>query len=56
MNFKKIAGIDYSLTSPAICVYKEEEDGGYFDFDRCVFHYLEVSTEDIHEFQEDSWD
>ena len=40
MNFKKIAGIDYSLTSPAICVYKEEEDGGYFDFDRCVFHYL----------------
>ena len=40
MNIKKIAGIDYSLTSPAICVYKEEEDGGYFDFDRCVFHYL----------------
>ena len=39
MNFKKIAGIDYSLTSPAICVYKEE-DGGYFDFDGCVFHYL----------------
>ena len=39
MNFKKIAGIDYSLTSPAICVYKEE-DGGYFDFDRCMFHYL----------------
>ena len=32
MNFKKIAGIDYSLTSPAICVYKEE-DGGHFDFD-----------------------
>ena len=40
MNIKKIAGIDYSLTSPAICVYKEEEDGGYFDFDGCVFHYL----------------
>ena len=39
MNFKKIAGIDYSLTSPAICVYKEE-DGGYFDFDRCMLHYL----------------
>ena len=39
MKRKKIAGIDYSLTSPAICVYKEE-DGGYFDFDRCVFHYL----------------
>ena len=42
MNFKKIAGIDYSLTSPAICVYKEI-DGGYFDFDRCVFHYLSNS-------------
>ena len=40
MNQKKIAGIDYSLTSPAICVYTEEEDGGYFDFDRCVFYYL----------------
>ena len=40
MNIKKIAGIDYSLTSPAICVYKEEEDGGYFDFDRCMLHYL----------------
>ena len=39
MRLKKIAGIDYSLTSPAICVYKEE-DGGHFDFDRCVFHYL----------------
>ena len=39
MQKKKIAGIDYSLTSPAICVYKEE-DGGYFDFDGCVFHYL----------------
>ena len=36
---KKIAGIDYSLTSPAICVYKEE-NGGHFDFDRCVLHYL----------------
>ena len=35
----KIAGIDYSLTSPAICVYKDE-NGGHFDFDRCVFHYL----------------
>ena len=36
---KKIAGIDYSLTSPAICVYKDE-NGGHFDFDRCMFHYL----------------
>ena len=40
MNQKKIAGIDYSLTSPAICIYTEEEDGRYFDFDGCVFHYL----------------
>ncbi len=39
---KKIAGIDYSLTSPAICVYKDEH-GGHFDFDRCVFHYLSNS-------------
>ena len=35
----KIAGIDYSLTSPAICVYKDENDG-LFDFDKCVVHYL----------------
>ena len=40
MNRKKIAGIDYSLTSPAICVYIEEKDGGHFDFDRCMFYYL----------------
>ena len=42
MKKKKIAGIDYSLTSPAICVYKEE-NGGHFDFDRCMFHYLSHS-------------
>ena len=40
MNFKKIAGIDYSLTYPAICIYSEEEDGGCFDFDRCMLYYL----------------
>ena len=39
MNQKKIAGIDYSLTSPAICVYKEEY-GRHFDFDRCMLYYL----------------
>ena len=39
MNQKKIAGIDYSLTSPAICVYKED-DGGFYNFDSCVVHYL----------------
>ena len=36
----KIAGIDYSLTSPAICVYYKDENVGHFDFDGCVFHYL----------------
>ena len=40
MNQKKIAGIDYSLTSPAICIFTEEEDGGCFDFDRCTLYYL----------------
>jgi len=40
MKQKKIAGIDYSLTSPAICVYKEENDHGHFDFDRCMLYYL----------------
>jgi hypothetical protein len=39
MKDRKIAGIDYSLTSPAICIYKEE-NSGHFDFDRCVLHYL----------------
>ena len=37
---KTIAGIDYSLTSPAICIYTEEYDGGYFDFDKCMLYYL----------------
>ena len=36
----RIAGIDYSLTSPAICVWKQE-DGGLFDFDSCDLYYLE---------------
>jgi len=40
MSQKKIAGIDYSLTSPAVCVYTEEEDGGFYNFDCCVLHYL----------------
>ena len=38
---RKIAGIDYSLTSPAICVWKVERDDGYFDFDNCDLYYLE---------------
>ena len=40
MTQRKIAGIDYSLTSPAICIFTEEEDGGCFDFDRCTLYYL----------------
>ena len=44
---KKIAGIDYSLTSPAICVYKDENDG-LFDFDKCVVHYLSNNEKQRH--------
>ena len=40
MNRKRVAGIDYSLTSPAICIYTEEINGGHFDFDRCTLYYL----------------
>ena len=40
---KKIAGIDYSLTSPAICVYTTENDDRHFDFDRCDCYYLLAS-------------
>ena len=37
---KKIAGIDYSLTSPAICVWKQENDR-LFNFTMCDIYYLE---------------
>ena len=37
----RIAGIDYSLTSPAICVWKSTDDDGYFNFDDCDLYYLE---------------
>ena len=40
---KKIAGIDYSLTSPAICVYTTENDDRLFDFDGCDCYYLLAS-------------
>ena len=40
---RKIAGIDYSLTSPAICVWKSVDDR-LFDFDSCDLYYLEKST------------
>ena len=39
---RKIAGIDYSLTSPAICVWKSVDDR-LFDFDSCDLYYLENS-------------
>ena len=38
-----IAGIDYSLTSPAICVWKETNDTRQFNFNMCTIHYLETS-------------
>ena len=39
---KKLAGIDYSLTSPAICVW-EETDDRHFNFDMCDVYYLETT-------------
>lgn len=33
---KAIAGIDYSLTSPAICVHEGDE----WSYDNCTFYYL----------------
>ena len=38
---RKIAGIDYSLTSPAVCVWEAEQYDGLFDFDTCDLYYLE---------------
>jgi len=40
---KKLAGIDYSLTSPAICVWKETDDNRQFNFDMCDVYYLETT-------------
>ena len=37
----RIAGIDYSLTSPAICVWRAKDDR-LFDFDDCALYYLEI--------------
>ena len=39
----KIAGVDYSLTSPAICVWKSEDDR-IFHFDSCDVYYLENAS------------
>lgn len=47
-----VAGIDYSMTSPALCLYDSER--GDFNFDNCTFHYLtqtkkyEVDIKNIH--------
>ena len=34
-----IAGIDYSLRSPCICVFTDTEDK-VFSFEKCTFHFL----------------
>lgn len=34
----KIAGLDYSMTSPAICLY--DDSVGSMEFSSCKFHYL----------------
>jgi len=47
-----VAGIDYSMTSPALCVYNTES--GEFSFDNCTFYFLtqskkyEIDSENIH--------
>ena len=38
-----IAGIDYSLTSPAICIWKDKDDNRQFNFNMCTIHYLETA-------------
>ena len=40
---RRLAGIDYSLTSPAICTWKQEDDRP-FDFDSCDVYYLENAS------------
>ena len=42
LTMMKLAGIDYSLTSPAICVWKQNADR-LFDFDSCDLYYLETA-------------
>ena len=39
---KRVAGIDYSLNSPAICVWKSTDDNELFNFDDCDLYYLEI--------------
>ena len=34
-----VAGIDYSLNGPCVCVYQSRE-GKKFDFKQCSFYYL----------------
>lgn len=39
----KYAGVDYSLTSPAIAIY-DKESSGQFSFEHCRFYYLTDTT------------
>ena len=39
----RIAGIDYSLTSPAICVWRGADDNRLFNFRMCDVYYLETA-------------
>jgi len=39
----RIAGIDYSLTSPAICVWRGTDDNRLFNFNMCDVYYLETA-------------
>ncbi len=37
-----VAGVDYSLTCPAMCVFDTED--GEFNFEKCQFYYLTHDT------------
>ena len=47
-----IAGVDYSMTSPAVCLY--DDTAGNFKFENCTIHYLtqskkyEVKFKNVH--------
>ena len=43
MKKKKLAGVDYSLTSPAICIWEETDDNRQFNFNMCDVYYLETT-------------
>lgn len=39
----KIAGIDYSLTSPSVCIF----DGDEWSWENCTFHYLVMKEKNV---------